>query len=324
MVKAGIFILTQNNTERKVYLKTCLYFLFKNFNNKYKYPVHIMHEGDYNNVAQDEILKGVREECRHLIHFILIDECDFTIPTHIDLEKMQKSIDLQPVPYWRNAKYRLMCYFWIKHFIKYVKDFDYMMRLDDDSIIEEPIHMDLFELAKSKDINYMSNIIHIDCSMCNYGMKSFFSKELPEMSVKLKEVFVDHKLDNSTPHFNNFKELYKILYDKEYNSNEIELSMPLMYYNNFCITKIGFWKSTDVQDIINKIDKNGSIFYCRWGDAPLQTIIATLFDNSKISKIEFKYSKRLQREAFIDNKGNIHSYMPKTYDNNSCITNNKK
>ena len=30
MIKAAIFILTQNNTERKVYLKTTLYFLWKN------------------------------------------------------------------------------------------------------------------------------------------------------------------------------------------------------------------------------------------------------------------------------------------------------
>jgi hypothetical protein len=33
-IKAAIFILTQNTTERKVYLKTSLYFLFKNFNAK--------------------------------------------------------------------------------------------------------------------------------------------------------------------------------------------------------------------------------------------------------------------------------------------------
>ena len=48
----------------------------------------------------------------------------------------------------------------------------------------------------------------------------------------------------------------------------------------------------DIRKDIDKIDKNGSIFYCRWGDAPLQTIIATLMDNSKISKVDFKYSKR--------------------------------
>ena len=26
---------------------------------------------------------------------------------------------------------------------------------------------------KDKDLNYISNIVHIDCSICNYGMKDF-------------------------------------------------------------------------------------------------------------------------------------------------------
>lgn len=324
MVKAGIFILTQNNVERKVYLKTCLYFLFKNFNSKYKYPVIILHEGDYDAVAQDEILKGVREEGRSLVSFKEVDADDFSVPTHIDLEKMQKSIELQPVPYWRNQKYRSMCYFWIKNFIKYTTDYDYIMRLDDDSIIEEPIVKDLFELAQSKDINYMSNIIHVDCSMCNFDMRNFFDKEFPDKADKLKELFVSHKLDSSSPYFENFKKMYKATKGVEYDKNEIEMHMPIMYYNNFFVLKTSVWKSEKVNEIIDKIDKTGNIFYYRWGDAPLQTIIVTLIDHTKISKFDFKYSKRLQRECFKDNNGAIHSFMPKTYDNNSCITKNKK
>ena len=325
MVKGAIFILTQNTTERKIYLKTCLYFLFKNFNVKYKYPVIILHEGDYDEKSQEEILKGIREECKFLVSFKQLDIDDFSIPTHIDLEKMQRSIDLQPVPYWRNARYRSMCYFWIKNFFKYTTNYEYVMRLDDDSIIEEPINMDLLDLAKTRDINYLSNIIHIDCSMCNYGMKEFFkTKAFPDKLDKIGEIFVDHKLDASSPYFQNFKSLYHVVRGEEYKNNEVELSMPIMYYNNFCVTKTSFWSLPKVQDIINEIDKDGSIFYCRWGDAPLQTVIATLMDHTKISKVDFKYSKRLQRECFIDDKGNAHSFMPKTYDNNSCITKNKK
>jgi alpha 1,2-mannosyltransferase len=324
MVKAAIFILTQNTVERKIYLKTCLYFLFKNFDAKYKYPIIILHEDDYDETSQEEVTKSVREECRHLLQFKKVDQNDFMIPTHIDMEKMQNSIELQPVPYWRNARYRSMCYFWIKNFVKYTNGYDYIMRLDDDSIIEEPINTDLFELAKVKDINYLSNIIHIDCSMCNFEMKEFFSKHFPNSQDKIKEVFVDHKLNVNSPYFQNFKNLYKVVKGEEYHGTEVELSMPIMYYNNFCITRTGFWSKPEVQEIIDKIDKQGNIFYCRWGDAPLQTIIATLMDHSKISKVDFKYSKRLQRECFKDEKGVFHSFMPKTYDNNSCITKNKK
>ena len=47
MTKSAILILTQNTIERKIYLKTSLYFLFRNFNARFKYPVIILHEGDY-------------------------------------------------------------------------------------------------------------------------------------------------------------------------------------------------------------------------------------------------------------------------------------
>jgi hypothetical protein len=95
-----------------------------------------------------------------------------------------------------------------------------------------------------------------------------------------------------------------------------------MYYNNFNIINVNIWNEPKIQKIVNMIDEQGYIFYCRWGDAPLQTIILSLYDSSRITKVNFKYSKRLQRESFKDDIGNFHSYMPGSYDNNSCISKN--
>ena len=324
MIKGAIFILTQNTIERKVYLKTSLYFLFKNFNAKYKYPVIILHEGDYTEDAKKEIIAGVRGECRNLLKFLQIDEEDFRIPSHIDIDKMNSIIDLSVVPYWRNQKYRSMCYFWIKNFSKYTKDYNYVMRLDDDSIIEEPIKYDLFEMMSDKDYIYISNIIHLDCSLCNYGMKDFFLKHYASEKDKINELFMDHTLNNNNEYFNKFKRLHKALNNKDYEGASIELNMPFMYYNNFNIINVDVWNKPEIQDIINKIDEQGYIFYCRWGDAPLQTIILSLYDSNRITKVNFKYSKRLQRESFKDDEGNLHSFMPNDYDNNSCVIKNTK
>ena len=321
MLNAAIYILTQNTVERKIYLKNCLYFLFKNYNAKYKYPVIILHEGDYDDIGKEEIFKSVRTECRDLLSFNKLDIDDFKIPEHIDIEKMNKCISSVPVPYWRNAKYRIMCYFWIKHFFKYCKEYEYVMRIDDDSIIEENIDIDMFQLLETNNLNYVSNIIHVDCSICNYGMKDFFMNKFVEKKDKIKELFVDHNLDNSSLHFNKFKSFYEVLNDKKFTDNEVSLSMPVMYYNNFSITKPRIWNTPEVLNMIDEIDKTGNIFYCRWGDAPLQTIIMKLYDNTRLSKFTFKYSKRLQREAFKDDNNIFHSYMPNNYENNSCISN---
>uniref|UniRef100_A0A6C0J4F2 Uncharacterized protein n=1 Tax=viral metagenome TaxID=1070528 RepID=A0A6C0J4F2_9ZZZZ len=319
--KSAIVILTQNTPEKRIYLKNCLYFLFKNFNEKFKYPVIILHEGDYTPEFQEEIIKGVRGESSSFIKFKELDKEDFKIPEHIDKVKLAKSIELQPVPYWRNESYRNMCNFWLKHFTKYVAEYDYVMRLDDDSIIEEKINSDLFQIMKEKDLNYISNIIHIDCGICNYEMKEFFDHYYMDKQDLIKDMFVYSKIDNNSKEiFDNFKKLYKIMNDKEYEKNEVDIKSPIMYYNNFFITKTAFWNTENTKKVIDEINKTGNIYYYRWGDAPLHTIIATIADKEKVSKCAFKYSKRLQRESFKDASGKIHSYMPGTYDNTSCIT----
>lgn len=320
MPKAAIFVLSQNTVERKIYLKTSLYFLFKNFNAVYKYPVIILHEGDYDEHSKNEIKMSIRSECRNLIRFQELDSCDFVVPEHIDINKLNKCIEAKPVPYWRNKNYRIMCYFWIKHFFKYCKEYDYVMRLDDDSIIEEKINADFFDLMEKRNLNYASNLLHIDCSICNYGMKDFFLKLCPNSKDKLNELFIDHKLKNDVNYFNKFKDVYQIINNCEYNETEFDMSMPVMYYNNFSITKPSIWNAPEIKNIINEIDKIGYIFYYRWGDAPLQTIIMKIYDNKKLGKFSFKYSKRLQREAFEDDNKNIHSFMPSSYSNNSCIS----
>lgn len=320
MTKSAILILTQNTIERKIYLKTSLYFLFRNFNTRFKYPVIILHEGDYDNNSINEITSSVRKECRYLIDFVKIDSSDFHVPDYIDIDKMNRCIDSAPVPYWRNKNYRLMCNFWINNFIKYCDKYDYIMRLDDDSIIEEPINTDIFKMIEEKDHNYMSNIIHVDCSICNYGMKEFFEKIMPDKMEKISELFMEHSLDSNNPHFTRFKKLYLALNDKEYEGNSVNMAMPVMYYNNFFVTKTSVWKTPEIKEIIKSINECGNIFYCRWGDAPLQTIIMKLYDNNKMTKLDFKYSKRLQRESFKDDEGTYHSYMPGNYEENSCIS----
>lgn len=317
-INAAIFILTQNTIQRKVYLKTSLYFLFRNFNSKYNYPVIILHEGDFDALSQNEIVLSIRKNHRHLVIFKEIDKSDFELPENIDKELLEKTINTRPVPYWRNMRYRLMCNFWMNHFIKYTEGYDYVMRLDDDSIIEEPINTDLFSIMKDKDLAYLSNIVHVDCGICNFGMKNMFENILPEKLEKLNGgLFLKSKLSTSLSAYSKFKDLQTLL--NKPCIGDVDMDMPIMYYNNFFVTSTLFWKRDDVKNVIDKINANGGIFYYRYGDAPLQTIIVTLLEPTKISRSVFKYSKRLQREVFIDDDNDMHSYMPHSYEESSCI-----
>jgi hypothetical protein len=318
---AAIFYLTQNNDVRKTYLKTSLYFLFRHFNAEHKYPVIILHEGDYDQTSQEEILSGIRQSCRACVTFRALDKNDFELPYHIDVSKMEKCIDLKVVPYWRNKNYRMMCRWWLIHFPKYTKGYDYVIRLDDDSIIEEPIP-DLFSWMNENKLIYASNMLHTDCGICCYGMKDFFKKTCPTKKDLIDKLFIKLELPTKAFELFKFRSLLSITQKPDIElEDKLLLEQPIIYYNNFFITKTSFWEREDVKAMIDKIDKNGSIFYFRWGDAPLQTLIVKLFANeNEVSQSIFKYSKRMQREAFKDDNGQYQSYMPLLYSQSSCMT----
>lgn len=324
-VNAAIFYLTQNTEVRRTYLKTSLYFLFRNGNAEHKYPVVILHEGDYDAKSQRDILMSVRSSCRSLITFRALDPGDFEIPAHINRDKMKRCIATRATPYWRNEKYRMMCRWWLVHFPRYASGYDYVMRLDDDSIIEEPIP-DLFEWAAKKDLLYVSNFLHVDCGICCYGMKEFFERMYPTKQKEINEAFVSQQIPMRSVEFHPFRTLLSITQDPLPEiADKMTISMPLIWYNNFFITRPSFWLQEDVQKTIQAIDHDGSIFYFRWGDAPLQTLLVALHATpTQFSRAVFKYSKRMQREAFLGDDGEYHSYMPAEYTLSTCIVEDKK
>lgn len=325
MVNAAIFYLTQNTEVRRCYLKTSLYFLFRHGNAKFRYPVIILHEGDYDAKAQRDVLMSVRASCRSLVSFRALDQGDFELPPHIDREKMERCIATKATPYWRNAKYRMMCRWWLVHFPRYAAGYEYVMRLDDDSIIEEPIP-DLFEWAAQKKLVYTSNMLHIDCGICCYGMKAFFEQRFPHKMEALKEAFMASEIPMRAVEFHPFRTLLSMTQDPLPEIGEKMTNyMPLIWYNNFFITRSDFWQRPDVQKTIEDIDKDGSIFYFRWGDAPLQTLLVTMYAKpEEYTRAVFRYSKRMQREAFLGDDGEYHAYMPANYDQSSCIIEDRK
>ena len=320
-LNAAVFILSQNTDVRRTYLKSTLYFLFRNFNAEHTYPVIIFHEGDFKPNDQTEIINGIRKASRHLVTFRALDSEDFKVPDHIDKDKLKRCIATNPAPYWRNEAYRNMCRWWLVHMHKYAAGYDYVMRIDDDSFIEEPIP-DLFKWADEKKLVYASNLLHVDCGLCNYGMMEFFKKKFPTRGDDISKMFLSQQIPSRAVQVHPFRTLLSITQDVLPEINEtITVHMPIIFYNNFFITKTSFWQRPDVKELINEIDMNGSIYYFRWGDAPLHTLIVQLMASpDEVSRSVFKYSKRLQRESFLGNTGVWHDYMPTDYTNSSCIT----
>lgn len=322
--RAAVFILTQNTPTRRVHLHNTLYFLMKYWLARHKdsgYVVTLFHEGDFDARAQREVLLGVRDECRHLVSFRQLAPDEFVPPPNIDAEKLADAVALRVTPYWRSVKYRCMCRWWLRGWLRHAQGYDYVMRLDDDAYLEEPIEADFFQEMRARRAVYASNKVQVDCGLCCYGMKAFFEQRYPDKAAAVAKLFTTLAVPSRAVQIHPLRQLLSVLGKPWTPAETIAVEQPTMFYNNFCVLDVAFWRSAPVTELFDAIDADGSIFYVRWGDAPLQSIAAALLAPSPdaVVRFQFDYSKRMQREAFVDEAtGEAHAYMPPRYDQASC------
>ena len=138
-----------------------------------------------------------------------------------------------------------MCYFWSISFFKYLHEYDYIIRIDEDCII---YNLDINILNKYKEQNIM------------FSSAYYQDNDFEDVTIGLKDLFDNYLIENNLIKKN-------------------DLKMP---YTNFMILNIPFFKNNiDVNNILNEIDKSNCIFSNRWGDLPIWGyILSYLIDKS--------------------------------------------
>ena len=123
---------------RKKILKECLTLLDKNYNSQFNYPILIFYHGDkYDDPEFRNTIEEINEKTTVSFHKITPK-----IPSHLKERDMFWNLRN---PYARNfgrkrLGYLHANYFW-NNFMNFgeLKNFDYMMRIDDDSWFKEKI-----------------------------------------------------------------------------------------------------------------------------------------------------------------------------------------
>ena len=181
--------------------------LYQNFIKKFNYDVIIVHEGNINKEHQE----------------------------YIQSKSYSKLIFLDISNLWNKLQgngYNRMCRFWSKEIYNYVNEYQYIMRLDDDGIIDAPIDYDIFQFMRKHNYSY---------------------------------AYIRRKYDPHEPTKRTFVP-FCLKYFKR------DLKPMENFYNNFFITKTDFWKNKDVQTFLNEvINQNGIVKY-RWGDSNIQAV----------------------------------------------------
>jgi hypothetical protein len=189
--------------------------------------------------------------------------------------------------------YRNMCRFFMTEFFDVLitqYKARYYMRLDTDSIIFEPVQFDPFEVIaqNSYAYGYIGDIMDggDDQGLTKYCLDYCHQKNI---NLKWRDKFIN-----------------------EYNSKTRSV------YNNFEILDLTLIQQPQILEFIRDIDRTGSIYKYRWGDAPLRTFMLSMaVDRDKIYR--FKNISYIHGAIFMQRFGAINSpYVEKEWceDNN--------
>ena len=138
--------------------------------------------------------------------------------------------------------YRHMCHFFANDIFHRdeLQPYDYQMRLDVDSYILSPVKFNICEMMSKKGVRYVYRLILKESKGVSHGL------------LKVSE------------------EYFKL--HPEIDRLKKPLSRVNLYYNNFEVCDLRWFRDKLWQMYFNAIDAAGGIYSNRWGDAPIRWI----------------------------------------------------
>lgn len=164
---------------------------------------------------------------------------------------------LRPITEDRSLGYRHMCRFWSLLWPQALRDFDYVMRLDDDVELVEDVVDDPFEAMIRDDLVYA------------------WSTEAQEGHGPTLRTLVPWA-------------------DEDMAKQRARGSLPCgaaaapggafqaanvstIVFTNVFIARRAFFEVAQVRDFLHRVDETGNFFYQRWGDAPVHTLVVQAY-----------------------------------------------
>jgi hypothetical protein len=204
----------------------------------------------YNNNAYEDDLLRLSNSTRRQVLFLDVDHAFNLFPIGFDPCRTKTS-------FYRRGKwnYQLMIRFWFKILFQLpqLQEYEYIMRLDDDSKLTGR-WINVFDEMRNKNAVYFSNGVDKDLEEWWPG------------TMKMKQITFEYVKQN------NITVKQPEMLRDAFGNNSVR-----NYYNNFEITKVKFFQRQDVFHWVEFIDSTYGIFKYRWGDAVLRYLTLALF-----------------------------------------------
>lgn len=279
--RAAIVYLAQNTRRNPQYqrdsrgnLERSLDLLYSNYNDRFRHDVVIFHNGDFSSADQDNLRAGRPEIKFHTVVW--------KTPDHLPAHEIP--------PLWDDGTgntfgmgHRHMYLFYAQTLFDLLANmgYDWCMRLDDDSFLHDLIEYDLFAHMQQGGFDYGYRVEILEGPRCSRGFRELVTaylraEQIDETGYQRARVSPGRKLVVAA------EALTRWLLSRG-GRTATPLVSPLRchdqwcFYNNFFITRIGFWHSEPVQRFLGFIVRSGGIYKYRWTDLLIQSAAVQIF-----------------------------------------------
>ena len=177
----------------------------------------------------------------------------------------------------RTVGYRRMCY-WYSYLLwrhPALNSYDYIMRMDTDSVIWSKCDFDFFQVAKTNGLDYLYRVL----------------QKVDTFSDKLHELTNDFLGKLGIPNLSpatDIRSLSSLNTDSDFNLGYNYV------FNNFFVAKTSLFKHGTTAKLLDHLVRTKNIYFKRWGDANLHSILLQL-PGVQVDQItnygEFDYGK---------------------------------
>jgi hypothetical protein len=278
---AAIYLLSS----RTRLLYKCLDNLFKNWNNKYQYPVYIHY---FDNIYSDSFIKKIKDKISKEIHFIKIN---YKIPDNLKESELFYNRKYNRYVREQFPKKRLG-YLHMERFVTNITSFgqigclsqdlekyDYLMRIDDDSNFKKLINYDLFDVMSKCNFatGYIWNNVSWREISTREGLWDFYKTYINKYKVKpINPILMKSIIDNNE----------KNMHSLEWSAGNLNL------YNMRYFKKSKEWKQ-----YLDELNKFCGDYKYRWGDIETIGLFAYTFLTEPLIDLKLK-DKNLYNNKF--------------------------
>ena len=260
------------------YLERSLRHLFHYYNEQQRDDVIILHEGDFEAATQARVLTPY---AGHAIRFHLLTSKYWAMP--VKLRNTNRST-WEGYPHYSEG-YRTMIRFFSVSLWNLMDDlgYEYVMRMDEESLLRSPIRYNLFERMQLEDIEYgyRQTAVETGFGGAHAGVHGFLKGYLLREEITPEWLFascnpsVRHTAARAAALGGG--DGWSLTQSALRNFTIVHCGEFVGFYNNFFITKVRFWRSERVQRFLQHVDRSGFIYTRRWNDIIWQTSTVRIF-----------------------------------------------